>query len=157
MSLTSCTKSLTNKQKTFVAEYQVDLNATQAAIRAGYSKKTAQQAGSRMLLNVVISGVIKKAQDATAEKAGVTQQKVVDEFAKIAFFDLGDLNEAPSHLVAAKLKALDSLSKHTGGFSDKITHSSDGFRPIQVITNINGAPGSNLTYTSGDDDVEEED
>ena len=51
---------LTDKQRLFCAEYLKDLNKTQAAIRAGYSKRTAQQAGSRLLLNVVIDERVKK-------------------------------------------------------------------------------------------------
>lgn len=46
--------ALTDKQQRFVAEYLVDRNATQAAMRAGYSEKTAQQQGSRLLLNVMV-------------------------------------------------------------------------------------------------------
>ena len=47
-------KTLTNKQKAFIAEYLIDFNATQAAIRAGYSEKTARSQGQRLLTNVDI-------------------------------------------------------------------------------------------------------
>ncbi|MEG1497585.1 MAG: terminase small subunit [Clostridiales bacterium] len=52
--------ALTAKQKRFCDEYLIDLNATQAAIRAGYSPKTAQEQGSRLLLNVMVRGYIEK-------------------------------------------------------------------------------------------------
>lgn len=52
------TAKLTEKQQRFVEEYLIDLNATQAAIRAGYSAKTADQQGSRMLANVKVQQAI---------------------------------------------------------------------------------------------------
>ncbi len=52
--------SLTDRQERFCEEYLVDLNATQAAIRAGYSRKTANQQGSRLLVNVGIQTEIQQ-------------------------------------------------------------------------------------------------
>lgn len=60
---------LTAKQQRFVAEYLIDLNATQAAIRAGYSKKTAGQVGFENLKKPEIAGAVEKAQAKVAEKA----------------------------------------------------------------------------------------
>lgn len=60
---------LTEKQKRFVAEYLIDLNATQAAIRAGYSPKAANREGARQLSNVDIQAAISEAQARVAEKA----------------------------------------------------------------------------------------
>ena len=57
-------KKLTPKQAEFVRQYLVDLNATQAAIRAGYSEKTANEQGSRLLANVSVSQAIVAAKDA---------------------------------------------------------------------------------------------
>lgn len=51
--------ALTDKQKMFVKEYLIDLNATQAAIRAGYSEKTANEQGSRLLANVKVAEAVK--------------------------------------------------------------------------------------------------
>ena len=59
--------ALTEKQKRFAEEYLIDLNATQAAIRAGYSAKTANEQGSRLLANVSIQKAISKA---IAERSG---------------------------------------------------------------------------------------
>lgn len=61
-------QSLTPLMSRFVSEYLVDLNATQAAIRAGYSVKTAQQQGSRLLLNVVVAGEIAKKNQSRLDK-----------------------------------------------------------------------------------------
>ena len=54
-------KKLTDKQRRFVEEYLIDLNATQGAIRAGYSKKTAQEQSSRLLSNVMVQDAIAQA------------------------------------------------------------------------------------------------
>ena len=69
--------SLTEKQQRFVDEYLVDLNATQAAIRAGYSRKTANEQGARLLANVSIASAVKDAQTARAERVRVTSDWVL--------------------------------------------------------------------------------
>lgn len=78
---------LTPRQERFVAEYLCDLNATQAARRAGYSAKTAEQQGPRLLGNVGVAQAIAKAQARRAERTGITQDRVLQELARIAFFD----------------------------------------------------------------------
>lgn len=83
-------KALNPKQQRFVAEYLIDLNATQAAIRAGYSKRTAQQIGSRLLLNVVVSAAISEGQQVLAEQSGVTAERIVKELAKLGFSNMQD-------------------------------------------------------------------
>jgi phage terminase small subunit len=82
--------ALNPKQQRFVAEYLKDLNATQAAIRAGYSEKTAKQIGSRLLTNVDVAEAIAKGQEKIAEKAGVTVEKIIDELAKLGFSNMED-------------------------------------------------------------------
>jgi len=86
--------SLTPKQERFVAEYLIDLNATQAAIRAGYSEKTAQQQSSRLLLNVVVQEAIAKGQNKTAAKLEITKERIVEELAKIGFSNMLDYMRA---------------------------------------------------------------
>ena len=66
---------LTPKQRRFVEEYLVDLNATQAAIRAGYSKKTAEVQGCRLLSNVKVARKIAEAQKARSERTSTSRQK----------------------------------------------------------------------------------
>ena len=70
---------LTDKQKRFVAEYLVDLNATQAAIRAGYSQKTARSVGSENLTKPDIAAAIAKAQAKIAKKAEVSLETLLAE------------------------------------------------------------------------------
>ena len=81
---------LTDRQARFVEEYLVDLNATQAAIRAGYSERTAQEQGSRLLSNVIVSQAVAKAQLARSRRTEVTQDRVVRELAMIAFANMMD-------------------------------------------------------------------
>lgn len=79
---------LTLKQKRFVAEYLIDLNATQAAIRAGYSSKNADKIGSELLGKTRVAEAIQKALARRAAKVEVTQERVVEELARVAFGDL---------------------------------------------------------------------
>ena len=78
---------MNDKQERFVDEYLVDLNATKAAERAGYSKKTAYSQGQRLLKNVEIQKAIQDAQKKLSERTQITQERVLQEYAKIAFFD----------------------------------------------------------------------
>lgn len=78
---------LTAKQEAFVDEYLIDLNATQAAIRAGYSKKTAQMIGFENLSKPVISAAIELAMKARSDRTEVTADRVLAEYAKLAFLD----------------------------------------------------------------------
>lgn len=78
---------LTDKQATFVRQYLVDQNATQAAIRAGYSAKTAASQGERLLRNAEIRAAVAAGQASLAERVGITAERVLRERARIAFFD----------------------------------------------------------------------
>ena len=78
---------LTEKQKRFVSEYLVDLNATQAAIRAGYSAKTAGSQAFDLLKKPEIQEAVQAGQKKLSERTGITQERVLAEYAKIAFFD----------------------------------------------------------------------
>src|SRR5215213_1985099 len=84
---------LTARQARFVEEYLVDLNATQAAIRAGYSARTANEQASRLLANVSVAAAISEALAARAERTQITADQVVEELAAIGFAKLGDYAE----------------------------------------------------------------
>jgi phage terminase small subunit len=79
---------LTDKQKRFVEEYLVDLNATQAAIRAGYSERTARKIGQENLTKPDIAAAIREAQEARSDRTEITQDKVLQELARIGFSDV---------------------------------------------------------------------
>jgi len=76
---------LTDKQKRFVQEYLVDLNATAAARRAGYSEKTSNEQGARLLAKPNIQTAIHTAMKKRQERVQITQDEVVMELAAIAF------------------------------------------------------------------------
>lgn len=80
-----------SRQDIFVDEYLIDLNATQAAIRAGYSVKTAYEQGSRLLRNVKVQTKIAKAMAERSKRTGVNQDRVVLELAKIGFVNPTDV------------------------------------------------------------------
>lgn len=79
---------LTPKQELFVHEYLIDLNATQAAIRAGYSEKTAAAIGSENLLKPEIKSAIEELQGKRLGKTEITGERVLAAIAEIAFGDL---------------------------------------------------------------------
>lgn len=82
---------MTKKQKRFVEEYLIDLNATQAAIRAGYSPDTAGSIGNENLKKPEICACVEKAMAERSKRTGVCADRVVQELAKIAFLNLRDL------------------------------------------------------------------
>jgi phage terminase small subunit len=92
--------ALTPKQELFVQEYLIDLNATQAAIRAGYSKRTAGAIGDENLRKPEIAAALAAAQQKRAERTEITQDRVLQELARIAFFDLRKLYREDGSLKA---------------------------------------------------------
>ena len=142
--------ALTEKQKRFAEEYLIDLNATQAAIRAGYSAKTANEQGSRLLANVSIQKAISKAIAERSGRTKISQDRVVNELAKIAFLNIADLIDQNGNMksnvsrddiewmrsrgietengyvketefrLTSKLKALELLGRHLGMFTDRV-------------------------------------
>jgi phage terminase small subunit len=82
--------ALTAKQRMFVAEFLIDLNATQAAIRAGYSAKTAEAIGHENLRKPKIAAAIQAAMDTREQRTEITQDRVLQELAKIGFANITD-------------------------------------------------------------------
>lgn len=83
--------ALTPKQERFLAEYLIDLNATQAAIRAGYSAKTAHASGHENLKKPEVAEAIQAAMKQREQRTHITQDRVLQELARIAFFDIRKL------------------------------------------------------------------
>lgn len=81
---------MTKKQERFIEEYLIDLNATQAAIRAGYSPATANEQAARLLANVSIKAQIDKAIAERSKRTGVNADRVVMELARIGFAKITD-------------------------------------------------------------------
>ena len=84
-------KKLTAKQKRFCEEYLIDLNATQAAIRAGYSPESAADIGSDNMQKTEIKAEIGKQMAERSKRTGITQDRVLEELGKIAFCNPVDL------------------------------------------------------------------
>lgn len=82
---------LTDKQQRFVEEYLIDLNATQDAIRAGYSVKTADRIGPELLGKTCVLNEIEKAKAERSKRTGVTADRVIKELAKITFVNAKDI------------------------------------------------------------------
>lgn len=80
--------ALNDKQRRFVGEYLIDLNATQAAIRAGYSEKTAGQQAFDLLKKPEIQESISSSMKAREDRTEITQDRVLRELAKIGFADI---------------------------------------------------------------------
>lgn len=84
-------KELNDKQRRFVHEYLIDLNATQAAIRAGYSPKTAHVQGPRLLENAEVQDALDEAKAERSEKTKIDANWVLSRLAEEASADLGDI------------------------------------------------------------------
>lgn len=102
---------ITPKQKRFVDEYLIDLNATQAAIRAGYKNG---EIGRQLITKNYVLDAIKDAQAKLSERTLVTQEQVVKGLLKEAEY----VGEGSSH--SARVSAWGLIGKHLGMFVDKV-------------------------------------
>lgn len=109
--------ALTPKQTAFINEYLIDLNATQAAIRAGYSPKNAGKIGPELLGKTRIKSEIEKRLKRREQQALITAEEVINGIRDIAFDNRAKYND--------KLKAFELLGKHLKLFTDKIEEKSD--------------------------------
>lgn len=125
--------ALTLKQERFVQEYLVDLNATQAAIRAGYSAKTASRIGPELLGKPCISEAIQKAIKKREKRTEVTQDYVIEKLREIAEKDASDGPESDLKY-SSKIKALELLGKHVGAFDGNAKD--DKNEPVRVIIDV---------------------
>lgn len=85
--MAKASNELTPKQQRFCQEYVIDLNGTQAAIRAGYSPDTANEQSSQLLAKLNIQEYVKTLQDGISKRLEITSDMVVQELAKIGFLD----------------------------------------------------------------------
>jgi len=97
--------TLSTRRTRFVAEYLIDLNATQAAMRAGYSRHTAKQQGSRLLTNVDVSRAIAQGQRELAERTRANETFIVAELVEIA---------TNGEKTSDRIRALELLGKRIG-------------------------------------------
>ena len=126
---------LTDKQKEFVRQYQLDLNATQAAVRAGYSVKTAYRQGADLLQKTSIREAIEKAQAKRARRVEVTQDYVLSNLVEVVerTMQRAPVTDRKGEQVTDEEgravwtfdakganRALELLGKHLGIFTDKV-------------------------------------
>lgn len=108
--------TLTHKQARFCEEYLIDTNGTQAAIRAGYSSRSASEISSELLGKLPIQSNIQCLRDSLSERNAISADRVVTELSLIAFaaldHELVDLK--------SKLKALELVGKQLGMFRDRV-------------------------------------
>lgn len=142
-------EKLRERQKRFIEEYLVDLNATQAAIRAGYSEQTAYSIGQRLLKKVEVQEAIQQAQNKRSERTQITQDEVIRRLIENVDISMGkkatvitipsksENGEVVGNDVAqfvyepsAANKALELLGKHLGIFKDGVDITSGG-KPLQ--------------------------
>ena len=91
-------RKLTDKQKKFVEEYLIDLNATQACIRAGYSPKYADREGHKLVENSRVSEAISNAMAERSRRTGINQDRIVQELARIAFVKITDVVDSDGEI-----------------------------------------------------------
>ena len=133
----------TPKQKRFVEEYLIDLNATQAAIRAGYSPDTAKEIGAQNLTKLNISAAIAKAMAERSKRTGVNQDRIVLELAKIAFVNPAEFtdvengailgNASPDDTAAIQSVKVKRFSTKDGDGTEREIRFHDKLRALELL------------------------
>lgn len=133
---------LTEKQKRFCEEYLIDLNATQAAIRAGYSSKTANRIAAQNLSKLDIQNYISELRNNQSNRTGITADTVLKELEKIALTDTEISGKE-------KMRALELLGKHFGMFSGETNNSFVDDNVRKEVERLVKAVNENDTKTGG--------
>lgn len=156
--------TMTPKQVRFVEEYLIDLNATQAALRAGYSEKTAHKQGSQLLGKTSIAAAISAAQANRSERTEITQDYVLNSIfstmerckqaeavldrrgeAVLVETPAGDLAPAYTFNAMGVFKGAELLGKHLGMFNGATSDDQDA--PSLNITLTTAAPIGDVRVT----------
>ena len=129
---------ITDRMKKFVDEYLIDFNATQAAIRAGYSESTANEQGSQLLARPDIRELVAEGQKEVMARTQTFQDSAVDELKIVGFSDLADFLTVKADGIVEQ-KPFDELTKEQTKCIKKIK---------QVVRSTHAADGSLLHQTA---------
>ncbi len=113
---------LTPRQKRFVKEYLVDMNGTQAAIRAGYAVRGADVQAVRLLGNARVKAAVDAGAAKQHAQLDLTAQKVLDELLGVGYAEVASTDVR----VSDKLRALELLAKHLGLLTEQVDHKHSG-------------------------------
>lgn len=150
---------MTPRQKFFVLEYLIDLNASAAAIRAGYRPRSARARGAALLRRPDIANAIRLAMAERAQRTGITAERVIEEYARIALADLrlaadrgpaGEFlaqgTEVPDAAAAAIALLADLTGQHPQGLSRETFDKRKALECLARILGLNlVAPESGAT------------
>ena len=150
---------ITAKQAIFIDEYLIDLNATQAAIRAGYSVQSAGSIGEENLKKPEIEKAVKKAMAERSRRTGISADRILTELAKIGFAnitDVADLDEATVREGASRddTAAINSLKvkripTDDGYITEREIKMHDKIRSLEMIGRHLGIFNDKLTFDGG--------
>ena len=162
---------LTKKQKLFCDEYLIDLNATQSAIRAGYSVASARQIADENLSKPDIKNYIEKALAERSKRTGINQDRVIQELARIAFVkitdvanDDGSINRDASDddLACIESVKVESSSTDTGYSEKREVKLASKMKALELLGKHLGMWNDKLNvnlnlpvFMEGEDDLEE--
>jgi len=118
--------TLSEKQKTFCREYIIDLNGTQAAIRAGYSKKTANEQAAQLLAKLSIKEYVQSLMSERSQRTEITADFVLNGIKDVS------VRARSVDDFSAELKSYELLGKHLKMFTDKVDHSFDPNAPLAI-------------------------
>lgn len=135
---------LSDKRRRFAEEYLIDFNATQAAIRAGYSPKSAAQQGSELLKNPKVRAYVDARMSELGRRTGITQERILRELARIAFLDptkLADMDtgrmlanaieDDRAAIASVKVKTFESADG--GGGIEREIRFADKIRALELL------------------------
>ena len=153
---------LTEKQKRFCEEYLIDLNATQAAIRAGYSSKTASRIAVELLNKTHVSDYLSKLMQQRSQRTEITADRVLAELAAIAFSDRtelarvgerGEVTFAPTDRLGTQIKKT-IAGIENGKYGTKVT-SYDKVKALELLGKHLGLFSSGADNSSALDKLDE--
>lgn len=162
---------MTKKQKLFCEEYLIDLNATQSAIRAGYSVASARQIADENLSKPDIKNYIEQALAERSKRTGINQDRVVQELARIAFVKLTDIvnddcsikgNASDDDLACIESIKVESSSTDTGYSEKREVKLASKMKALELLGKHLGMWNDKLNvnlnlpvFMEGEDDLEE--